>query len=131
MNLTHFHPKRIENLKKSNILVNIRFVPTTSDIRKFSQNIRSDVETSEVATLPSGMCAKLRTVAASNNGDHASQTLYYCLFAPCIYIVFLRPHSVRGEPRVPTQRHRRGCNSIYMFVHFSRFMQHKHRGLDF
>ena len=23
---THFHPKRIENLKKSNILVNIRFV---------------------------------------------------------------------------------------------------------
>jgi len=26
MNLTHFHLKRIENLKKSNILVNIRFV---------------------------------------------------------------------------------------------------------
>jgi len=50
MNLTHFHPKRIENLKKSNILVNIRFVAKTSDIRNFSQNIRSDVETS-VATL--------------------------------------------------------------------------------
>jgi len=53
MNLTHFHPKRIENLKKSNILVNmnIRFVAKTSDIRYFSQNIRSDNETSEVATL--------------------------------------------------------------------------------
>jgi len=51
MNLIHFHPIRIENLKKSNILVNIRFVAKTSDIRNFSQNIRSDVETSEVATL--------------------------------------------------------------------------------
>jgi len=51
MNLTHFHPKRIENLKRSNILVNIRFFAKTSDIRNFSQNIRSDVKTSEVATL--------------------------------------------------------------------------------
>ena len=51
MNLTHFHPKTIENLKRSNILVNIRFVAKTSDIRNFSQNIRSDVKTSEVATL--------------------------------------------------------------------------------
>jgi len=31
--------------------VNIRLVARTSDIRNFSQNIRSDVETSEVATL--------------------------------------------------------------------------------
>ena len=31
---------------------------------------------------PSGMCAKLRAVAASNNRDHAPQSLYYCLFAP-------------------------------------------------
>jgi len=51
MNLTHFHPKTIENLKRSNILVNIRFVAKTSDIRNFSQNIRSDVKTSEVARL--------------------------------------------------------------------------------
>jgi len=51
MNLTHFHPKRIENLKRSNIFVNIRFFAKTSDIRNFSQNIRSDVKTSEVATL--------------------------------------------------------------------------------
>jgi len=51
MNLTDFHPKRIENLKRSNILVNIRFFAKTSDIKNFSQNIRSDVKTSEVATL--------------------------------------------------------------------------------
>jgi len=31
--------------------LNIRFVAKTSDIRNFSQNIRSDVKTSEVATL--------------------------------------------------------------------------------
>ena len=116
MNLTHFHPKRIENLKKSNILVNIRFVPTTSDIRNFSQNIRSDVETSEVATLPSGMCAKLHTVAASNHRDHAPQSHHYCLFAPRIYIVVLHAHSVRGEPRIPALRYRRGCNNIPSFL---------------
>jgi len=35
---------------------------------------------------PSGMCAKLHTAAASNNRDHAPRSLYYCLFAPHIYI---------------------------------------------
>jgi len=35
---------------KKNISVNIRFVVKISDIRNFSKNIRSDVETSEVAT---------------------------------------------------------------------------------
>ena len=31
--------------------------------------------------IPSGMCAKLRTVAASNNRDHPTRSLCYCLFA--------------------------------------------------
>jgi len=31
--------------------------------------------------IPSGICAKLRTVAASNNRDHPTRSLYYCLFA--------------------------------------------------
>ena len=31
--------------------------------------------------IPSGMCAKLRTVAASNNRDHARNLSYYCLLA--------------------------------------------------
>jgi len=47
--------------------------------------------------IPSGMCAKLRTVAASNNRDHPTRSLCYCLFAPLIYIVVLRAHFVRGE----------------------------------
>jgi len=46
---------------------------------------------------PSGMCAKLRTVVASNNTDHAPQSLYYCLFPPHIYVIVLRAHPVRGE----------------------------------
>jgi len=32
--------------------------------------------------IPSGMCSELRTVAASNNRDHSTRSLYYCLFAP-------------------------------------------------
>jgi len=42
----------VEN--KSKGLVNIRFLTKTSDIRNISQNIRSDVETSEMATLVVG-----------------------------------------------------------------------------
>ena len=48
----------------------------------------------------SGMCAKLRTVAASNNRVHALQSLYYCLFAPRMYIVVLRTHPVCGESHI-------------------------------
>ena len=48
----------------------------------------------------SGMCTKLHTVAASNNRDHAPQSLYYCLFVPRIYIVVLRAHPVHGESHI-------------------------------
>jgi len=47
--------------------------------------------------IPSSMCAKLRTVAPSNNRDHPTRSLYYCLFAPHTYIFVLRPHPLRGE----------------------------------
>jgi len=47
--------------------------------------------------IPSGICAKLRTVAASNDRDHPTRSLYYCLFAPHTYIFVLRAHPVRGE----------------------------------
>jgi len=54
MNLTHFCPKLYGKFeKKNNSSVNIRFVDKTSDIRNFSQNIKSDVKTPEVATLRS------------------------------------------------------------------------------
>jgi len=38
-------------VENNNSPLNIRFVARTSDIRNFSQNIRSDVKTTEVATL--------------------------------------------------------------------------------
>jgi len=31
--------------------------------------------------IPSGMCAKLRTVTARNNRDHARNLSHYCLLA--------------------------------------------------
>jgi len=43
---------------------------------------------------PSCMCAKLRTVAASNNRVHMPWSLYYCLFTPHRCIVVLRAHPV-------------------------------------
>jgi len=48
--------------------------------------------------IPSGMCAKLRTVAASNR-DHARNLSYYCLLALHILYngVVLHAHPVRGE----------------------------------
>jgi len=48
MNLTYFQPRKRRNVENNN---NIRFVAKTSDIRNFSQNIRSDIKTSEVAAL--------------------------------------------------------------------------------
>ena len=53
--------------------------------------------------IPSGMCANLRTVAASNNRDHS------IIACSChAYIFVLRAHPVRGESH--NQRNRRGCN---------------------
>jgi len=37
---------------------------------------------------PSGKRAKLHTVAASNNEDHAPRSLYYRFFAPHICVLF-------------------------------------------
>jgi len=52
--------------------------------------------------IPSGMCAKLRTVATSNNRHHPLNLSYYCLLATRTDIFVLRAHPVRGEPH--TQR---------------------------
>jgi len=50
--ITSIYPKGRGNVEsKNNSPANIRFVAKTSDIRNFSQNIRSDVKTPEVATL--------------------------------------------------------------------------------
>ena len=42
--------------------------------------------------MPSGMCAKLRTVAASNNRVHTPRSLCYCLFTPHICMVLFFTH---------------------------------------
>ena len=52
MKLTCFHPKKRGIAGNKNTCpVNVRFIGRTSDIRNFSENFRSDVKTSEVATL--------------------------------------------------------------------------------
>jgi len=55
---------------------------------------------------PSSNCAELRTVAASNNRDHAPQSLYYCLFVPHMWCCssstsnwWLITHSTQRQPR--------------------------------
>jgi len=52
MNLTYFYPQiRVNVVNKDNNPVSIRFVIEISDIIIFSENIRSDVKTSEGTTL--------------------------------------------------------------------------------
>ena len=61
--------------------------------------------------IPSGMCAKLRTVTASNNRDHASQSLLL-LLARSTHTYFCSSRTSRSWwITQSTQHHRRGCNS--------------------
>ena len=62
--------------------------------------------------IPSGMCAKLRTVAASNNRDHARNLSYYCLLALHIKSCYSSRTSRSWWITQSTQHHRRGCNSV-------------------
>ena len=62
--------------------------------------------------IPSGMCAKLRTVAASNNRVHMPWSLHYCLFAPHIcmvlfftHIQFVVNHTINATPLERLQQH--------------------------
>ena len=61
---------------------------------------------------PSGMCAKLHTVAASNNRDHpTTRSLYYYWFVPLIYGCCSSRTSRSWWIAHSTQRQRRGCNN--------------------
>jgi len=64
--------------------------------------------------IPSGVCAKLRTVAESNNRDHARNLSYYCLLALHIWWCYSSCTS-----RSSTQCHRRGCNNIPSFLQWA------------
>ena len=62
--------------------------------------------------ITSGICAKLRTVAASNNRVHMPWSLYYCLFAPHIcmmlfftHIPFVVNHTINATPPERLQQH--------------------------
>ena len=60
---------------------------------------------------PSGMCAKLNTVAASNNRIHLTRSLYYCLFAPRIWVLFFTQRIQCNASR--------GCNNIPSFLQWT------------
>jgi len=51
--------------------------------------------------IPSGKCAKFRTVAASNNRNHTPRSLLLLVHATYIYMgVALHAHPVRGESHI-------------------------------
>jgi len=64
----------------------------------------------------SGMCAKLHTVAASNNRDHLMRSLYCCLFTPHIFVCCSLRTSHSWWITQSTLRNRRGCNNIPSFA---------------
>ena len=66
--------------------------------------------------IPSGMCAKLRTVAASNNRDHTHNLSYYCLLALHILWCYSSHTSRLWWITQSTQHHRKGCNNIPSFL---------------
>jgi len=67
----------------------------------------------------SGKCAKLHTIAASNNRDHLTRSLYYCLFAShkfgcCSLCTFSLWWITRSM-----QQQLRGCNNIPSFLQWT------------
>jgi len=65
--------------------------------------------------IQSDMCAKLRTVAACNNRDYPTRSLYYCLIAPHTYFCSSRTSHLWWITQ-STQHHWRGCNNIPFFL---------------
>jgi len=57
---------------------------------------------------PNGMCAKLRTVVASNNRVHSTRSLCYC--SRHIHMVLFFAHIPLLVTAHSAQRQRRGCN---------------------
>jgi len=64
--------------------------------------------------IPSGICTKLCTVAASNNSIHMPWSLYYCLFAPhkCMVLFFMHipfvvNHTINATPPERLQQKQR------------------------
>ena len=75
--------------------------------------------------IPSSVCAKLRTVAASINIVHMPWSLYYCLFVPHIcmvlffkHILFVVNHTINATPPERLQHflHRMSIWDVYFKV---------------
>jgi len=73
-------------VKSSNVLAN-------QDVNKHLCTWCCDLK---AKALHCGKCAKLRTMAASNNRDHTPRSLYYCSFTPHVYGVILHAHPIHG-----------------------------------
>ena len=73
--------------------------------------------------IPSGMCPKLRTVAASKNRDHARNLSYYCLLGLQIWWCNSSCTSRSWWITQSTQHRQRGCNSsLVSSKHFSEIL---------
>ena len=64
----------------------------------------------------SDKCAKLHTVASSNNRDHMPWSLCYCLFAPHIYGCYSSCISCSWWISHSTQCQRRGCDKSMTLI---------------
>jgi len=92
----------LQKSRKSRIMFTALTFTAKSTSAVYCTSPTRDVEVHGLVVLrseiPSGICAKLRTVAASNNRVYMTWSLYYCLFAPLICMVlFLHTHPLRGE----------------------------------
>ena len=63
-----------------------------------------------------GTCAKLHTVAASNNRDHPTRSLYFCLFTSHIFVCCFLRTSHLWWIALSTQHQLRGCNNVPSFL---------------
>ena len=99
--MTYFDLSKL-NLVRANVLIAFEPYCDGSDCLAL---LRSEI--------PSGICARLRTVAASNNRDHTPWSLYYCLFAPHILWCYSSRTSRSWWTAHSKQRHRRSCNSTF------------------
>ena len=89
---------------------------------------------------PNGKCAKLHTVEASNNRCHVNRSLYYCLCAPHIWVLFfvhipfMVNHTINATSTVGLQQHpllftmnRTDLTFILWRLHLPQPSHHGHR----
>jgi len=71
-----------------------------------------------------GKCAKLHTVAASNNRDHPTRSLYYCLFTSYLFVCSSLRTSRLWWIALSTEHQLRGCNNVPSFLQWTAPIAH-------